>query len=253
MLPAYESIAEAPVSDSRPRLTISPKRTALVLAGIIAVLGIACIATQVVRLRLNMRSVGLIAAFDMNREANVPTMFSTLLLLTTGFLLWVIARGKKEQGQIFSWHWTLLSVVFFFLAADEAIGFHELLIVPLRTLLDAGGVLYFTWVIPGILVVLGLGIYYLKFLFHLEIVDRIRFIVAGALYVGGAIGVEMIGGHYYWLTNRSKDLTYTLITTTEESLEMAGLTLFIFALLDYMARHLPSFAIRIETSEKKII
>jgi hypothetical protein len=239
------------MSDAQPRLSISPRRTALVLASIIVGLGITCIVTQVVRVRFNMRSVGLIAAFDMNREANVPTLFSTLLLLAAGFLLWVIARGRKEQGRDFCWHWTLLAMVFFYLAADEAVGFHELLIVPLRNLLNAGGVLYFTWVIPGILVVLGLGIYYLRFLLHLDIVDRIRFIIAGAIYVGGAIGVEMIGGHYYWLTNRSKDLTYAFITTLEESMEMAGITLFIFALLDYMGRHLPIFAIHINSAGKK--
>jgi len=237
--------------DIQPQLRVAPKRVAMMLATIIVILGIACIVTQVVRIRFNMRSVGLIAAFDMNREANVPTLFSTLLLLAAGFLLWVIARGKKEQSGDYYWHWKLLSIVFFYLAVDEAVGIHELLIVPLRTLLNAGGVLYFTWVIPGLAVVLGLGLYYLKFIMHLAVVDRFRFVVAGAMYVGGAVGVEMIGGHYYWMTNRAKDLNYTLITTLEESLEMAGLTLFIFALLDHMARHLPHFAVQIKTAATK--
>jgi hypothetical protein len=237
--------------DVQTQLRVVPKRVAWMLAATIVILGIACIVTQVVRIRFNMRSVGLIAAFDMNREANVPTLFSTLLLLAVGFLLWVIARGKKEQSGDYYWHWKLLSIVFFYLAVDEAVGIHELLIVPLRTLLNAGGVLYFTWVIPGLAVVLGLGLYYLKFIMHLTTVDRFRFVVAGVMYVGGAIGVEMIGGHYYWMTNRAKDLNYTLITTLEESLEMAGLTLFIFALLDHMARHLPHFAVQVKNAATK--
>jgi hypothetical protein len=79
--------------DVQTQLRVVPKRVAWMLAATIVILGIACIVTQVVRIRFNMRSVGLIAAFDMNREANVPTLFSTLLLL-------YIVRSVKGLGRL---------------------------------------------------------------------------------------------------------------------------------------------------------
>ena len=47
---------------------------------------------------------------------------------------------------------------------------------------------------------------------------------------GGAIGVELIGGRYLEL-HGVENLTYAMITTVEESLEMAGVIIFIWALL----------------------
>ena len=58
--------------------------------------------------------------------------------------------------------------------------------------------------------------------------------MAVILFIGGAIGVELIGGRYAEL-NGPKNLMYSMIVAIEESLEMGGLIVFIWALLRYCA------------------
>ena len=57
--------------------------------------------------------------------------------------------------------------------------------------------------------------------------------MAGAVYVGGAIGMEMIGGFYQDVYGY--DLTYVLLQTIEEVGEMLGIVIFIYALCYYLS------------------
>lgn len=58
---------------------------------------------------------------------------------------------------------------------------------------------------------------------------------AAALYVAGCIGFELLGGAYH-KSQGCDDLTYNLISTVEESFEMSGLLVFLWALLEHCAR-----------------
>jgi hypothetical protein len=60
------------------------------------------------------------------------------------------------------------------------------------------------------------------------------FIISAVLYIGGSIGIELIGGKYAEIYG-FEDFSYTMIATLEESLEMAGLIVFIWGLLGYLA------------------
>jgi hypothetical protein len=72
----------------------------------------------------------------------------------------------------------------------------------MRKLLNATGFLYFTWIVPfGFLVAIFL-LSYSKFLFHLPVSTRKLFVAACALYIGGAIGMEMLGGYLADTTGR---------------------------------------------------
>lgn len=94
---------------------------------------------------------------------------------------------------------------------------------------------YFAWVMPGTIIVITLGIIFLKFLRNLPVNTRNQFMLSGIIYVGGALGVEMIGGHYYY--HGISSFGYSLITTMEESFEMIGIIYFIYALLNYIKMH----------------
>jgi hypothetical protein len=85
---------------------------------------------------------------------------------------------------------------------------------------------------------------YLKFLFHLPMKTRVKVAVAGALYVGGALGVELPLG--LW-TERHGELNFgwAIIDMAEESMEIAGSSLFLFALLEYLGRSQPNLRIAI--------
>jgi hypothetical protein len=60
--------------------------------------------------------------------------------------------------------------------------------------------------------------------------------MAATIYIGGAIGVELIGSSHAEL-HGYENWMYSMIATLEESLEMAGLIVFIWALLNYCAHN----------------
>jgi hypothetical protein len=181
---------------------------------------------------------GLIPLFFVGEERNVPTYFSSLLLLCASVLLGVIALTRHRLRLPYWRHWTGLAVIFLLLSLDEVAGLHEMMIRPVRETLHVGGLLYFAWVIPGSVLVLALGCIYLRFFLALAPQLQWLFGAAALLYVGGALGVEMLGGRHadlYGLEN----FTYRMYQTVEESFEMFGLVLFIHALLRYFVREVP--------------
>ncbi|HTF88097.1 MAG TPA: multidrug transporter [Planctomycetota bacterium] len=216
-------------------LTASTRRITQVLWTIAVLLVLASLAGQLSRFLLHHDQVhGLVYLFNVDREENVPTLFSVCLLAFAATLLAVLTLLKKRDGDPDLWRWALLAFGFWYMSVDEAWSSHEKLVRPLRGMVGDGasGALYFTWVIPALALVALLGLVYLRFLLRLPRSTRIRFVVAAALYLGGAIGMELIGGRYAEL-HQTRTLTYNLIVTAEEGLEMAGSIAFIHALLVY--------------------
>lgn len=178
----------------------------------------------------------LVALFNLDGERNIPAFFSMLLILFAALLLAIIAFFKKRQGAVYTLYWSVLAFGFLFMAADEAMSIHERLNEPMSRLLgeDRPGIFYLAWVIPGMATVLFVGLFFLKFLRHLPGKTRFLFLLAAALYLGGAIALELVGNHYAAL-NGTASRAYAVCVTVEEWLEMAGIIVFIFALLRYMA------------------
>jgi hypothetical protein len=57
--------------------------------------------------------------FNVDEEGNIPALYSTLTILGCAVLLRVIARIEREAGGRWSRQWTLMSIIFLGLAADE--------------------------------------------------------------------------------------------------------------------------------------
>jgi hypothetical protein len=190
---------------------------------------------------------GLAPLFYVDMEHNIPTYFSVLLILLAALLLAFIARLTRKQRLPHVSKWALLSYGFLFMAFDEAFQFHERLNIPVGKLLGEGslGIFYFPWTIPGIALVLILGLLFLRFLLHLPASTRFRLVMAAIIYLGGAIGVELIGSQYAELYGY-ENWTYSMIATLEESLEMAGLIVFIWTLLIFCAENYKSGRFRFD-------
>lgn len=213
---------------------IHPARVAWFLCGVIAGLVLLSTAGQLARFYLGEdQAFGFVPEFYLDAENNVPTYVSSVLLFVSAALLAAIASWKKATADRFRRHWATLGLVFLLLSMDEAASFHERLMGPTRHLLDAGGWLYFAWVVPGMCFVLLFVLAYLSFFFHLGRPFRLLFFVSGTLYVGGAIGFELIGGHHVTLYGQ-RNLAYALIATTEETLELSGIACFVYTLLRYL-------------------
>ena len=127
-------------------------------------------------------------------------------------------------------------------SVDEAASIHELAIAPLHNALDTHGIFYFAWVIPALLVVVVLGLAYVRFLGNLPREVRTLFICAAGTYVIGALGGDLVGGRWYE-AHGGDNLTYALMTQIEENLETAGISLGIVAVLTYFIRIMPSGSI----------
>jgi hypothetical protein len=168
-------------------------------------------------------------------EGNIPAWYSASLFLLCSFLLAAIAFAQRQHhgGQVV--RWLVLSLIFLFLSLDETAQLHELSIQPLRDIFGATGFLHYAWIIPAGICVALFVLGYLSFLAKLPPRTRWLFLMAGALFVGGALGVEAVSGKHASL-HGEQNLTYHLIITIEELLEMAGLVVFIYALLDYISR-----------------
>lgn len=171
--------------------------------------------------------------FDLDRERSIPTIYATVTLLLCATLLTMIALAERTFSRLHFFYWGGLSLVFSFLALDEGAAIHENFISPVRDSLNTDGFLYNAWIIPYGIAFIALGLFYARFLLQLPRKIKFGFIVAGALFVAGAIGFEAIGG-YQATTGGTEGLQYGLITMVEETLEMVGIAIFITALLDYL-------------------
>ncbi len=204
---------------------------------------------------------GFMHGFYFDTEANFPSLYSALAILFSAALLWLIGNLISEKKENRSIYWKLLSLVFIFLALDEFASIHEYLIQPMQHLVSQSAVksdyLYFAWLVPYGLLCLILMVVLFKFFFKLPVRTRILFVIAGFIFLSGAVVMEMIGGKYWagqgWSIegNNEVDLNYALITTFEEFLEMLGIVVFIYALTTYYLKNENNFVLYVQVGDSK--
>jgi hypothetical protein len=122
------------------------------------------------------------------------------------------------------------------LSLDEAASIHEMG-TALQPVLHTTGYLAYGWVIPGSIFVLIVLVMSLRFLAALPMYTRRLFLTAGAIYVGGALRIEMLEAQYETLHGR-ENLTYSLLLQgVEEGMEMVGIIIFLYALSSYLSSY----------------
>jgi hypothetical protein len=191
-----------------------------------------------------------------NNDTSVGTWVSSFALLFSSVLLGLIAIAKRRLGDRYGLHWAGLSVIFLLLSIDEVATIHEALgdagaeVAISMGFTPKGFVSYF-WVVPGFIFVLTVLLAYLRFLSHLPKKYSLLFLGAGAIYVGGALGVETLESQMAYLRDaRGSDLKQVLdvirvIWIGEEILELLGIVVFIYALLSYIGSYLNEITIQI--------
>lgn len=215
------------------KLSIGSKAAFKGLLAAIAVLLAAHLLSLFVKHSLgHPRAYGFVPLFNLDHERNIPTFFSALMLTGCAFLLWLISTAQRRSGG--AWRlWYGLMGIFAFLAVDESVSIHERLIRPIRETLDVSGAFHFAWVIPYGFAVLIVGALYLRFLLSVGKRTAWLFVASGSVYVSGALGLELVSG-YIASSVGIGTAPYVIATTIEELLEMLGLALFAFALIEYM-------------------
>lgn len=229
-------------------LNFSPKGIVKWLCWAIFFLALGHIAAFIedyVRHAYSRTAKNIIKFFDFNLENNFPTWFSVLILAFAAVLLFIIYAYKKKNNIKGAFYWLVLGLIFIFLSLDESVQIHEevaRIVRPGVENKDASGLLYWAWVVPySVFVIVVVG-FFLRFVLSLPTHTRNLFFLSGFMFVSGALGLEFLEGYFFKLYGL--DHIYNrILYFIEELLEMGGVTLFIYALLDYMAAYKIRFSI----------
>jgi hypothetical protein len=224
------------------RLSSSPRSVAYFLGAIIVCLLCAHAVGLVMRLGFGHASVhGLVPLFDVNVEGNIPTFFSVCLGLCSAALFAVIALDAKGRGDRDAIYWTVLAAGFLFLSYDECFQVHEKMTEPMRAMLRGSdpadgaslGLMYFSWVVPGLIGAFIVSLFFLKFMLRLPVATRRRMILAASLFLGGCLGMELINGSV--MESQGDGVLYNVLVMTEEGLEMTGMATLTYAMTSHIA------------------
>ena len=215
-------------------IALEPLTVVRILGSITVLLLLAHLAVQLVRFIWgHPYAQGLVPMFDLDQENNIPTFYSSSLLLLCSGLIAIIAVFKKRQRDSFARQWVILAIIMLYLSVDEASSIHELLSLVTNRFIDARGFLYHSWVIPGAAFVAVFSALYWRFVWHLPVRTRCLFLASAFVYLTGALVLELWGGRQNHLHGRN-NMTYGMFVMLEEGLEMTGAIMFAYALLDYM-------------------
>lgn len=176
---------------------------------------------------------------DVDSEESLYTWLSIVLLCFAALLAIVLSLHDLD-----SLHWRAIGILFLCMSVDEMVSLHERLSDVLGALLATSGPFLFAWVIPaGIFVLLVAGVF-LPFVLRQPAVISRRILIAGFLFVSGAIGFEMAAGAFLSgeesLEAGLEAARYRVMTNVEEGLEGLGVVVFIAALLMRCTQVFPS-------------
>jgi hypothetical protein len=167
---------------------------------------------------------------DLDTEASLPTWFSSGLMLVCALALLAIAVQVRRDRLFQALPWFILAGFFFVLSLDEIATIHEWLSAVLSARMDNTGLFYFAWTLPALVVCLAGLACFVPFILGFSGLDRTLLIGSAVVFLSGAVGMEMLGGAEAEL-NGVTGLRYRMLMTVEESLELAGLLIFLLFLL----------------------
>ncbi len=206
--------------------SFNPARTAAFLSVIMSILLLA----HVLALQANYndalgikRALGFeywqIALFDLDEEESLGTWFSSAMLFFAALLFNAQAVRLRAAGdQMHRW-WFVLALGFALMSVDEVVGLHEWINTLYDETLWAG-------LSAAIVALVGLG--FLPFLWRYRVRTSVLFLLGGLLFSGGSVGVEQLSG------TDINSLGYNMLTGLEEGMEMSGVILSIYAVLELM-------------------
>lgn len=187
--------------------------------------------------------------FDVGIEHNIPTIYSTTQLIFAGFCSLLVSKVCRFLCLRDQSYWLVLGLVLIFLGIDEGATIHEMIGSHFHDRFERGGYLYWLWVVPYGVLTAWFAAAYFPFLMRLPNKTRLGLILSGAIFVGGAIGVEMISAAEYEAAKEAgvRSLKYYLLYSLEEFMEMFGIALFIYYVLDYLASLTSSIELKLRS------
>lgn len=174
-------------------------------------------------------------------EKNIPSLFSTLQLMLSGTLLYLIYDQSKKENidRSICGFWKFLSVLFYILAFDEWFTIHDTLGKLFSDGMGGLGDL-FGWTLLYMILIPLFLLASIRFLLALPKPTALGFIVSGMIFVIGAIGLELLNKSAFQLAlnfQLSPLMSYVVVFL-EESFEILGIFLFNFFVFTYGQNYL---------------
>lgn len=190
--------------------------------------------------------LGLARFFDLAHDDTIPTWYASATLALSALLLgahWLQSRRTADPD---ARYWVVLALLFLLFSIDEVARIHERAGGDLARVLigESGGVLSYRyrWVGAGVLFAAVVAVSYLRFLARLPARVCWGMVAAGAIFLSGALGMEMLNSYSAW---RHAEHALALGTIAEEFLEMAGIALFVHVLSRYLAERAGSVTVHL--------
>lgn len=236
------TLRNSAAGDAATAVRIAPISVLKWLMVIIALLGLAHMLAMPVHVHGMKASEGVyvrVARFFMlQSERSIPTWYSIALITFNIVLLSVNATVCRQTRSGPVLPWVALVGLFVFLSIDEMLSLHERIGSAIGTRFhiggDGAGFLTFPWVIAGVIFTVAVGVSFIGFLRSLPPRTARLFLLAGGIYVGGALVMEIVEAGT--VSEAGMGALYYIEVLIEETMEMAGQALFAFALLDLLAR-----------------
>ena len=272
-------------------LYLSPKKIALILTVAGFFLALASMTGDLIGHYYGTDEIWPITfQFDFTEEGNFVNWYQSFTLLLCSVLLAAIASAAKRTGGPYHRHWTGLALVFLLVSIDEAAQIHEQTITPIigqvrdyregkkvsraenpqpkqkRAAAAASAshqaeppkadgeskpISRSSWMPLYLGVMAVLVLVYLRFFIALPPRIRAFFVLAAVLYIGGAVGAELlsewIGAHW-----GDQHLVYQAITNASELMEMLGVAAFAYALMSYLGQRGQEFELRFREESPRL-
>ena len=170
--------------------------------------------------------------FFADAEGNAWSWFSALLLAAVAVVLAARALAVRPDRSM-SVRYAVLAAIALLMSADEGAQLHEFLNQIGYRITDRLGP-FNAWLIPGVVVVAAVGAGLLWVARGIDRALRRRLILAGVVFLTGAVGFEAIGTAYALggeITNPWRTGRYLLLVAAEEGLEMLGALIALGAVL----------------------
>lgn len=232
-------------------IAINLPQIALFLGATVALCAVGHIVVHALSFLFNITNtpyVGIFLFFSMGQESNLPTYISALNLLVAGALCGIISAYELNQRGRVNWHWLGLAAGLVLMSVDEAAKIHEGIVgVFIQMAIGRGtGIFYYVWYLAYIPIVIIIGFLYFPFLRRLPVRYSFRFSLAALVFLGGAIGIEMIESIL-----KHAEINTAISMLFEETFEMIGIVILIHTLLLYLSEK--RFALNLNFADLKRI
>lgn len=183
--------------------------------------------------------LGFVPLFDFYEEKNIPTYFSSINLLFTAGLIFLVIQAKSHIEGSFRVAWKILGAGFLFMSIDEFCDLRMVLKTLGKAAMESSDVVTSSgfsvaWTIPISGLVILLGLYFIPFLRSLPRFYSINFLLAGGMFVLAAIGLENVQGFHVAQTGGIRDIYFMLLVTVEETIEIGSILYFQYFLVRYL-------------------